>query len=81
MNESAQFHVGQRVISKEFTNCFGKLVPEVRGLVVKTVTRIDGIGIDTYFRVFAEHLYQSDMDCDVRSVEGAERFFEAEVSR
>lgn len=70
---NAKFKVGDRVKAIAFTNCFGKPVAEVSGLVVESVSKHGGVyGVDEYFRLVARH---PDRYAQVSMVEGAERFF------
>lgn len=67
----SRFVLGQHVKAIAFTDCFGKLVPERRHLIVAKIRKIDGQSIAPYYRVKAN-------GANGEYVEGAERFFEHE---
>ncbi len=70
---AASFQVGDRVISTAFTDCFGKFIPEVRGLVVHEVRRIQCNHIPDYDLVTA-------WGKGLHSIIASARFFQHEDS-
>jgi len=70
-----QFNVGDPVKAVSFIDCFGKVVPEVSGLTVETVTEHARMGLPPYYRVKAV------TPNGLGYVEGAESYFTMEVSK
>lgn len=67
--QNAPFKLGDAVTRPAFTNCFGKIVPEVTGLVVCEVMHVHTTSMAPYWRVRA-HNPVTMSDC-----EGAARYF------
>lgn len=68
----SNFSVGDRVTAVGFKDCFGIQHEPVDGLIVKSVRLIEGISIDSYYRVEAVN---PQPRCKTSMVEGSERFF------
>lgn len=68
----SQFTIGQTVKAVQFTDCFGKDIPETLNLTVSDIRLVEPGSMASYFRIKAVHAdgYQF--------VEGAERFFAAQ---
>lgn len=63
----ARFKIGDIVTRKAFIDCFGFMIPAIKGLTVTQVNLIESEHIDAYFRIDAEEGF--------RQAEGPERFF------
>ncbi len=71
--QAPRFKVGDRVTALALPDGFPQARPEVRGLVVREVRRVETFTIRPYYRVTA---YDRD---GWPAVEGAEHFFELEA--
>ena len=67
---SAQFRIGDSVTARAIPNGFPHPWPEVSGLTVVGIRRVDSDDLPSYYRLEA---VKDDGRC--RYVEGAERFF------
>lgn len=68
-----KYHIGQLVKAVAFTDSFGEYHPEVRMLIVESVTLIGGRSIPDYHRIKA--VYSNN---PAHFIEAGERFFAPE---